>query len=65
MSTGTVSKLEASSHDSPDDVRRPDKATVEVNNLGDHSIARFTFQPGWTWASSIKPVAKTEHCERI
>jgi quercetin dioxygenase-like cupin family protein len=64
MSTGTVSKLEARSHDSPDEVRRPDKATVEVNNLGDHSIARFTFQPGWTWASSVKPVAKTEHCEK-
>lgn len=64
MSTGTVSKLEARSHNSPDEVRRPDKATVEVNNLGDHSIGRFTFQPGWTWASSIKPVAKTEHCEK-
>ena len=33
MSTGTVSKLEARSHDSPDETRRPDKATVEVNNL--------------------------------
>ena len=57
MSTGTVSKLEARSHDSPDETRRPDKATVEVNNLGDHSIGRLTFQPGWTWSSSFKPVA--------
>ena len=64
MTTGTVSKLEARSHDNPDETRKPDKATVEVNNLGDYSIGRFTFQPGWTWESSIKPVAKTEHCEK-
>ena len=64
MTTDTVSKLEARSHDNPDETRRPDKATVEVNNLGDYSIGRFTFQPGWTWESSIKPVAKTEHCEK-
>src|SRR5207237_2399721 len=64
MTTGTVSKLEARSHDNPDETRKPEKATVEVNNLGDYSIGRFTFQPGWTWESSIKPVAKTEHCEK-
>jgi quercetin dioxygenase-like cupin family protein len=64
MSTNTVSKLEARSHNSPDETRRPDKAVVEVNNLGDYSIGRFTFQPGWSWESSIKPVAKTEHCEK-
>src|SRR2546430_17173857 len=63
MTTGTVSKLEARSHDNPDETRTPDKAAVEVNNLGDYSIGRFTFQPGWTWELSIKPVAKTEHCE--
>jgi hypothetical protein len=42
MTTGTVSKLEARSHDNPDETRKPDKATVEVNNLGDYSIGRFT-----------------------
>ena len=64
MSTGTVSKLETRSLDTADETRKPDKATVQVNNLGDFTIGRFTFQPGWTWASSIKPVAKTEHCEK-
>ncbi len=63
MSTGTVTKLEARSHDKPDEVRTPDKAKVEVNNLAGHSIGRLTMQPGWTWSSSIKPVAKTELCE--
>jgi quercetin dioxygenase-like cupin family protein len=32
--------------------------------LGDFSIGRFRFEPGWTWAGSVKPVAGTEHCEK-
>ncbi len=64
MNTTAAIKLEARSHDQADEVRRPDLATVEVNTLGDHSIGRFTFEPGWTWAGSIKPVVGTEHCEK-
>jgi quercetin dioxygenase-like cupin family protein len=64
MTTETGIKLETRSHDKPDEVRRPKDATVEVVNLGPHSIGRFTFKPGWSWASSIKPVAGTEHCEK-
>jgi quercetin dioxygenase-like cupin family protein len=64
MTTEAAVKLEARSHDKPDEVRRPKGATVEVVNLGSQSIGRFTFQPGWTWATSVKPVAGTEHCEK-
>ena len=64
MTTEAGIKLEARSHDKPDEVRRPKDATVEVVNLGSHSIGRFTFQPGWTWAGSIKAVAGTDHCEK-
>ena len=64
MTTETGVKLEARSHYQPDEVRRPKDATVEVVNLGGHSIGRFTFQPGWTSAGSIKPVAGTDHCEK-
>ena len=56
--------LEARSLDRPDETRRPELTTVEVLNLGEHSIGRFTFKPGWTWARSIKPVAGTDHCEK-
>lgn len=64
MATDANLKLEARSHDKPDEVRRPQNATIEVVNLGGHSIGRFTFKPGWTWATSVKPVAATEHCEK-
>lgn len=63
MDVATVEKLEAKSHDRPEETRTPAKARVDVNKLGDVSIARFTFEPGWEWAQSVKPVAGTEHCE--
>lgn len=57
-------ELGARSLDQPDETRRPPMTTVEVVNMSDHSIGRFTFKPGWTWAGAIKPVAGTEHCEK-
>ena len=62
--SSTVAIFEARSLDEPHETRRPDRAKVDVVNLGPHSVGRFTFQPGWTWASSVKQVAGTEHCEK-
>ena len=51
------------SFDTPDESRTPPKTTVEVVRLGDETAARLTFQPGWRWSESVKPVAKTESCQ--
>lgn len=51
------------SFDTPDESRTPPKTTVEVVKLGDETAARLTFQPGWRWSESVKPVAKTESCQ--
>lgn len=55
--------IESKSFDSPDETRTPDKTTVEVINLGDTQVGRFTFQPGWRWSDCIKPVAGTDSCQ--
>jgi len=60
----TTTTMASRSLDQPDETRRPDLATVQVVNLGAHTIGRFTFQPGWSWAGSIKPVVGTDHCEK-
>jgi quercetin dioxygenase-like cupin family protein len=60
----TVDTLAVRSHDSPDEVRQPDRSKIEINNMGEFSIGRFRFDPGWTWAGSVKPVAGTDHCEK-
>ncbi len=58
-----VSKLETKSHDTPDEVRAPNKTRVEVVRLGDFTIGRFIFQPEWRWSECVKPVVGTESCQ--
>ena len=59
----TVHKLQTKSHDTPDEVRSPDKTRVDVVRLEGFTIGRFTFQPGWRWSQCVKPVVKTETCQ--
>jgi mannose-6-phosphate isomerase-like protein (cupin superfamily) len=55
--------VEKRSFDSPDEQRTPDKTQVDVVHLGGTTAARFRMEPGWTWASCIKPVAGTDSCQ--
>ena len=64
MSTSpSVSKLEAKSHDAPDETRTPPKTKVEVVRLEGFTIGRFNFEPGWRWSECVKPVAGTDSCQ--
>ncbi|MGW7680002.1 cupin domain-containing protein [Kribbella sp. NPDC054772] len=47
----------------PDEQRRPDKASVDVVKLPGASVARITFQPGWRWSESIRPVVGGDTCQ--
>jgi hypothetical protein len=51
------------SFDQPDETRTPDKATVAVIRLGPQVVARITFQPGWRWSESIRPIVGTDSCQ--
>jgi len=63
MPTNVVTQLAVKSHNTPDEKRRPDKTEVDVVNLGDYTVGRFTFHPGWRWSDCIKPVVHTESCQ--
>jgi uncharacterized cupin superfamily protein len=56
-------KMQKKSLNSPDEVRTFEKGKIEVANLGDVSIGRSTFEPGWSWESCVKPIVKTNSCE--
>ncbi|MGZ5181534.1 MAG: cupin domain-containing protein [Ramlibacter sp.] len=58
-----VTKFQVKSHDSPDEVRKPDKTRVEVVQFDGYTIGRFNFEPGWRWSECVKPVVKTDHCQ--
>jgi mannose-6-phosphate isomerase-like protein (cupin superfamily) len=55
--------VESRDFTAPDEVRAPDKTTVEMVNLGGGQVGRYTFQPGWRWSECIKPVVGTESCQ--
>jgi hypothetical protein len=55
--------VEVSDFSNPDEVRRPERTTVEVVKLGGGEIGRFTFEPGWRWSECIKPVVGTDSCQ--
>jgi hypothetical protein len=59
-----VANLVGKNFDDADEIRKPDKTTVEVVDLGDGvKAARMTLQPGWTWSECVKPVAGTDRCQ--
>jgi hypothetical protein len=55
--------IEMGNFDSPDETRAPDKTKIEVVRLGDTTVGRATFQPGWKWSECIKPVVGTDSCQ--
>ena len=45
---------------SPDETRSFEKGKVEIAKVGDTSIGKAYFEPGWSWEKCVKPIAKTE-----
>jgi len=48
---------------SPDETRNMPKTKVEVVKLGDQTIMRATFEPGWKWSECVKPTVGTHSCQ--
>jgi quercetin dioxygenase-like cupin family protein len=47
----------------PDETRTPPKTKVEVVKIGDNTVMRTTFEPGWKWSDHVKPTAGTDSCQ--
>lgn len=47
----------------PDEVREFPKGRVEIIKIGDTTVGRAIFEPGWRWSESVQPIAKTHSCE--
>lgn len=55
--------MDVKTFDTPDEVRRFDKGKLELVKVDGIKIGRATFEPGWRWFASVKPLAKTKSCE--
>lgn len=58
-----MAKAEQKSFDRPDEVREFPAGRVELVKIGGAMVGRAIFQPGWRWATSVQPLAKTKSCE--
>ena len=51
------------SFDKPDESRAIDSGQIDVVHLAGSTAARATFEPGWRWSTSIKPVVGGDSCQ--
>ena len=52
------------SMDSPHETRPfKDHGHMDVVTLGDFTLGRGVFEPGWRWSEDVKPIAGTESCQ--
>lgn len=58
-----MARMEGKSLNRPDEVRTFDNGKLEIINIGGRTVGRATFQPGWRWSNSVKPLVNTKSCE--
>jgi hypothetical protein len=58
-----MSRHEVKNVASSAEVKKFERAKIELVEISGGTIARFTLQKGWKWSNDIKPVVKTEWCE--
>jgi hypothetical protein len=59
-----MAKMQKKSLDtSPDETRTFEKGKIDLVNLGDVTIGRARFEPGWSWDKCVKPLVKTDSCQ--
>jgi hypothetical protein len=61
--TMPTEKVELKSFATPEEVRQFPRGRLELINIGGAMIGRAIFEPGWRWATSVQPLAKTRSCE--
>jgi hypothetical protein len=58
-----MNKAELKSFGEPDEVREFPKGRLELIKIGGTTVGRAILEPGWRWATSVQPIAKTKSCE--
>jgi class 3 adenylate cyclase len=56
-------RLQSKSFATPDEVREMSKGSAEVVHLGDTTIGRARWEPGWRWKTDLGSTAGTPSCQ--
>ena len=58
-----MSGVESMSLDSPQETRTFPHGEIRLVTVGGTTVGRYTFEPGWRWSTSVKPIVGTEWCQ--
>ena len=58
-----MTQMQKKSLSQPDEIRTFEKGKLELLTLGGVTFGRATFQPGWKWSTSLKPLVQTASCQ--
>jgi hypothetical protein len=58
-----MAKFQKKSTKNPDETRNFPKGKAELVELEGLTLALATFEPGWKWSESLKPIQNTESCQ--
>ena len=56
-------QLTKKSFKSPDEIRAFDLGRSELVTIGELTLSRAVFEPGWRWSTSVKPLVGGESCQ--
>ena len=56
-------EIERKNFSSPEEKIDMEKGKIDIVNIGNLRVARFTFEPGWTWEKCEKPLSQTDSCQ--
>ena len=57
-------RMEAGSLGAPDETRPfASHGHMDVVHVGETTVGRGVFEPGWRWSSAVKPIAGTDSCQ--
>ena len=58
-----MSGVESINLDTPRETRTFPHGQAQLVTVGGSTVGRFTFEPGWRWSSSLKPIVGTDRCQ--
>lgn len=63
MNLAQTNRAELKNFERPDEVREFPMGRLELVSVSGAMVGRAVLEPGWRWATSVKPIAQTSSCE--
>jgi mannose-6-phosphate isomerase-like protein (cupin superfamily) len=63
MDKTQITEFIKKSFNNPDERAEPPETIMEIVKLGNFTVSRLTFEPGWRWSESLPSYIGTDTCQ--